>query len=252
MRRALRLSITSMKRVARIVAVLGAASIAACFTKPDAPHAGDRDGGVDAPDSRMTDAKMIDAAVACTKDTFDNTLLAPCGTWGTATMSTDATLSRASMTLDFNFTNSSASASCATTSPINITNGTSIHVLQFANSLTSFSLTLDGSQVSTFNVTYNGSMYSSSLACPGASVNNPTVSSMPPASWWQFRVTSPNNGVARVAIELSATGDLNSWSEFQSCTFNEVNIATGDVKMAGSGSGTTSVKFDDFNVKNCP
>jgi hypothetical protein len=241
-----------MKRAARIVAVLGAASIAACFTKPDEPHAGDGDGGVDAPDSRMPDAKMIDAAIACTKDDFNNTTLAPCGMWGMGTMSTDATLSRQNMTLDFNFSNTSASASCATTSPIYIANGTSIHVLQFGNYLTSFSLTLDGSQVSTFSLTHNGSLYSWVLACPSASINNPSMSSMPPGAWWQFKVTSPNNGVARVAIELSATGAANSWSEFQSCTFNAVNTTTGDVKMAGSGSGTTSVRFDDFNVTNCP
>jgi hypothetical protein len=249
-----------MRRAARIVAVLAAASIAACFTKPSAPHAGD--GGVTDRDARrdgqgtntMGDAAGDSQTASCTKDDFNDTATMNCESWGTATLSTFATITRANQTLKFAFSamSTSASGSCKTKAPISITNGTSIHVLQFGNGLTSFSLTLDGSLVSTFNVNFSGSMYSWNLSCPGANVNNPSMSAVPPATWWQFKVTSPNIGVARVAIELSQTGSASSWSEFQSCTFNAANLFTGDVTMAGSGSGTSSVEFDDFNVKNCP
>ncbi|HTL36401.1 MAG TPA: hypothetical protein VL326_24885 [Kofleriaceae bacterium] len=251
-----------MKRALRIAAVLGAASVAACFTKPGAPHVGNGDGsvrddgGVDDDGNHMidarADARMIDAAV-CTKDDFNDTQLAPCGTWGSPTTS-GTTLSRASMQLDFTFSGTSASGSCSTMSPIFIGNGTSIHVLAFGNQLTSFGLTIEN-KLSNFIVNRPSGQYSWSLQCPPGSFNmNPGGLQMtfPPATWWQFKVTAPTSSTVRVALEMSPSGVTNSWTEFQSCSFAATPTSFADVTLTGSGSGTTTASFDDFNVKNCP
>jgi len=249
-----------MKRALRIAAVLGAATIAACFSKPGKPHA-TGDGGidgrimVDAPRiDAMIDGRMIDGpldAPDCTKDDFNTTTLAPCGTWGMASVF-NATISRANMQLDFNFSSTSSVASCATKNPIYIVNGTSIHVLQFGNSLTSFGLGF-GNDVSKFVVNRPSGMYTWSLQCPASSSNtNPGTipGSTPPVTWWQFKVTSPSSNMVRVAIELSPDGTL--WGEYQSCTFPGSQTSFANVTLEGSGSGATTASFDDFNVKNCP
>jgi hypothetical protein len=243
-----------MKRAARIVAVLATAVIAACFSKPGAPHSGD--GGGDPLDDARNDGGTTDgppdAAPNCgTQDNFNNALISECETWGTATKSQFATISRPSGELIFNFTasGSTSNASCMTKAPFNITKGTSIHITQYANYQTIFSLSLSG-MVTTFSATYTGSMYSYVVTCTGTNTNIASTSSAPPPGWVQMRVIGTNP--FRVAVELSTTGEPGTFSSFQDCNFASLAPTSGMVTLAGSGSGTTSVSFDDFNIKNCP
>jgi len=241
-----------MKRAASIVAVLSAATIAACFSKPSAPHTDD--GGINTGDDARRDGgggvDVPDAPPACgTQDNFDNALIAECEAWGTATKSTMATISRPSGTLDFNFTGSTASASCSTKAPFNITKGTSVHVTDYANATTSFALTIAG-QTTTFQANYTGSSYTYNVSCTGQTGTAPSTSTSPPPGWIQMRVLGTNP--VRVTVELSTTGDAGTFVMFKDCFYNMTAPTMGDVTLMGSGSGTSDVKFDDFNVKNCP
>jgi hypothetical protein len=240
----------SLKRAARICTVLTGATVAACFSKPGAPHAGD--GGTDPGDARKDGGGIVDvpdAPPACgTQDNFNNAAISNCETWGNATISSFATITRPNGTLDFNFAQGTASASCTTKAPFKIANGTSVHIVQYANYQTSFSLSFAG-MATTFNVTYNGSMYSYNVLCTGQIGTTPSMSSSPPG-WVQMRVTGSNP--TRVIVELSTTGDAGTWSYFEDCSFGVTGPTTADVTMSGSGSGSYMARFDDFNIKNCP
>ncbi|HUS33475.1 MAG TPA: hypothetical protein VMZ53_33465 [Kofleriaceae bacterium] len=247
-----------MKRALRVIAVLGAAAIAACFTKPGEPHLtdggnGTRDAGPDGVgmDGRG-DGPDAPPSGCGTQDDFNVASVMDCQDWGDAVVSTGTTITRLNGTLDFNFTGTSSSASCTTKTAFNITNGTSIRIVEPSNYQTSFSLTVSGKTV-TYVLTYTGTMYSAVLICPTGGTSNASAPLIAgPPAWIQMKVSVPGAGGLTVALETSPSGNLGTWTQFQTCTFTAAAATTGIVEMRGSGSGATYTKFDDFNMKNCP
>ena len=244
-----------MKRAARLVAVLGAATVAACFTKPDSPHVG---GDGHAPDDAMPgdpdarDARPIDALDAfvplpCPRDDF--ALNIPnCETWGNS--SGAATFTRAGAVLGIVFSGMNQLGKCTTKTPVNITNGTSIRIEQMPQAgPVTLELTTAGF-TTTFNASRPTGMYGLQLSCSGIPLGNVTTSLVPP-TWLQLKVDAPVNGEIRVTGETSTNGT--SWTFLQSCNYAATLSSQGTVAFsANSGSGGGSALLDDFNINNCP
>ncbi|HTL36402.1 MAG TPA: hypothetical protein VL326_24890 [Kofleriaceae bacterium] len=237
-----------------MAAVLSAAVIAACFSKPGAPHVGDGDGGVHDdgaidPDARI-DARMIDAFVTtpCVKDDFSDTSAVDCEPWGDVTHSGFGSILHIGQTLVFDL-GMSGNVVCTTSAPMDITHGTSIHVVTPSSYLTSLSILLpDQATPVTFKITPGGAMLNVDLVCPGG-VNAHGMTGAAPA-WMQLRVTPGTTAGTITVFAETAVVEPGTWTPSLQCSFPGILPLTATVSFEGSGSG--SVTWDDFNEKNCP
>ena len=245
-----------MKRALRIATVLGAASIAACFTKPGAPHA-TGDGGVTDSDARgdgpgtnplMDAGSDANAPPACIEDDFNNMSLVACNPWGNT--SGTASYNRIGMVLAVNFAGSNESGTCTTNAPMDITHGTSIKIAQMPPAGPVELKLVTAGKTTVLSVQRPAGQYSVHLSCDGTDLGTSGMSGSPPG-WLQLRIVNATSTSFSVLSETSSDGL--SWSPGSSCGYATPPSSIGTVSFTGSsGSGAGSALFDNFNTQNCP
>jgi hypothetical protein len=242
----------SMKRAATLVTVLGAAAIAACFTKPDAPHVGPG-GMIDAAGDGTSVGTDGSPTMCGTHDNFDNQAATACGNWATELglqITRSGTLSVAPNQMGL-------TAGCITKVPFAFgAGGTQIEILTPLvgyQQHTFFQVMAAGStsQVVQIDMQGSGGAYVNA-SCNGVSAMMPVPYDGTFHRWWRFIPTSGDS--TKVSIQSGSDGV--NWSPFEvmtECAWGAVT-ATIDVSFGarvGQNVGGAAV-FDNFNVRPCP
>lgn len=251
-----------MKRAASLVVVFGAAAIAACFTKPDAPHL-HGDGGVDAKEFKdakeYKDAKeWMDAPPSncgSAHDDFNTAASTACGDWA----SSYGNVSRGGGVLTVQPNIMGGSGACQTKTPFKWeAGGAQVEIpmpLISAMGQHSFFKVMAGGNALQFvqidimnqgaNVFVNPSC-SGTAAITGQMYNNTTH------RWWRF---SPKPGDATTVL-VDSGSDGTTWTPFAGmteCMWGSAVTTVDALFGAGLGSAIgASGTFDNFNVRPCP
>jgi hypothetical protein len=250
-----------MLRVARVTTVLGAVSAAlavSCFTKPDAPHAGNDarvpDGlpGSDAPGSGSGSSTM------CAKQPWDDFKAGQdCGIWGGTLYGGSTNISWTNGTLqvtpDMTF-----EVGCMTNGTFSFANGTSIEIPQVASSGMSnetffrvrSSNGADGMEVGIFHYGTTADTYVACLGSNTGSANEPYDALN--HRWWKFE--AQQTAVGNVVHAYHSSGPTAPWIDFtaQTCTWSQTSSVTVEMGVTTTADVGTPAKFDNFNIRTCP
>ena len=250
-----------MKRVASVAIVLGAAVIAACFSKPDAPHLGNGDSGVDAKQYKdakeYLDAKIFMDAANCgtSHDDFEMGAATPCGMWGTSY----GNVSRANGVLTITPTIMGGSGACQTPPSFKWTaGGTQLEIatplIASMGQHTFFKVMASGnaSQFAMIDIMNQGANVFATPSCSGTASILPQMYDSTNHRWWRF-TPKPGDGTT---VLVDSGSDGMSWTPFvgmSQCMWGApvtmVDILFGAGVGSAIGGGAT---FDNFNVRPCP
>jgi hypothetical protein len=248
-----------VKRAARPVAVLAAATIAACFSKPGAPRVGDGDGGTTGSDGGGTnsgsDAGTDGGTGTCTSqpvDTFDSGT--SCGAIGSAYGPAGA-VSRINNQLRID--GAGSGGGCFSLAAFDFSHGTSFKIVQAAAS---------ADANTTHFYVYNGAnMAEGVMVDLITSVGVPSIYDVvclsgtgqdeqtydPVAQlYWKFEVAQSATGTD---VRTYYSADGTSWTDTGvSCPWSSTTTAKIDIGVAPSGMPLSApALFDDFNVNTC-
>jgi hypothetical protein len=250
-----------MRRATATSVVLAAALaslVAACFSKPGAPHFGDGDGGLD--DGRTDvppgsqDDGGIDATSCTSTDTF--TSGSGCGAIG-ASYGPANLVGRQSGQLSMAATGSAGG--CRSSAPFSFANGTSIKVVQLSESAmvntTSLRVTNGANASEGMEVIFNDAMGTSIVFDAQCLGGAPNVIELPYDSvaqlYWKFEAQPSALGGS---VHAFYSGDGASWTDIgAACPWSSVATVSIDIGVGATAASSSQLAlFDDFNVKTCP
>jgi hypothetical protein len=244
-----------VRRIARPAAVVAAVSIAACFSKPGAPHVGDGDGGVDPDDGgKNADASTDGRNPICTNQPVDTfTTGTSCGAIGSAYGPSGA-VSRVSGQLVINGFGSGGG--CSSLTAFDFSQGTSIKVVQVATSnfnsnstnFRVFNGTNGAEGMAIYLNSSNGSPSVYDVACIGTTFGDEKNYDPVAHLYWKFEAQTQD-----MTVHAFHSPDGNAWTDTGiGCPWSSVTTVKVDVSLDPSGSAPTqAAHFDDFNVKTC-
>ena len=246
-----------MMRTARIVVVLAATFIAACFSKPGQPHLGGDDGTDDArtdtPGSQIDGAVDAPPGTCMNSDTF--TTGAGCGAIGTA-YGNASLVTRTNGQLSINTTG--AAVGCRSNSAFSFAAGTSIKVVQLSQSgmtnttsltVTNAAATTQGMQVIFNNASGSSIVYD--VQCIGGATTPIELNYDSSELYWKFEAVAAAVG-QEVHVFHSTNGT--AWVDVGiGCQWSSVANILVDIGVGATASAANQpALFDDFNVKTCP
>ncbi|HEY5927936.1 MAG TPA: hypothetical protein VIV11_39890 [Kofleriaceae bacterium] len=226
-----------MRRAAVVIA-MGAATLAACFIKPEPPGAGGDGGGPSDSSPPLT----------CIRDDFESSAGSACGTWGTGS----GTLMRSAGELHAEITSGLDVSGCQS-AKFNFTEPVALKI-RLASPLMQdrvfFLVTLPGSpQASVKLEIYNGNLY---LYCPVLEIQVPYL----PTTHQYLRFSaSTGQDMVTVFAHYSPTGA--SWNLIGECVHTNVSQLGAELRFAvgaGVGGAPRGAVFDDLTTTagSCP